>query len=465
VRVAGLLGANALIVCVGAGLLPWLGVARSWRMLLARSGLAYLCGIVVTGVLAAHLALIHVPFGWPALAVVAAVSVVSGAWHLRGTERPRWSRPRWMALAAGGALAALLAEYARAFAVAPLNRYDAWAIWALKGHALYAFGWADPAVFAGREYRFANLDYPLLLPSLEALDFHAMGAFDTRLLHLQFLLLLVAALAALAALLYDRVSGLILWLVLGAIAASPAVFDRLLTAYADVPLGLILAVGLAAAGRWLVTDERWALAVATLSFGGALLTKNEGTLFVAAAFVALFVAAYRRWRPLAVAVIADVAILLPWRIYTHVHDLHDINYSLTDTFDLHHLSGRLGVGPIAFRTLGGEMVFPLEWGLLAPVFVIAVIVAFVSGARALPLFAVIWAGLSWLGLSWIYVVSHFEYSSYLDSTKERVIASLVLGGASLTPLLASQIRPAPAADDWQGRILRRRRAATHPAGP
>ena len=30
------------------------------------------------------------------------------------------------------------------FRVAPLNRYDAWAIWALEGHALYAFGWADP---------------------------------------------------------------------------------------------------------------------------------------------------------------------------------------------------------------------------------------------------------------------------------------------------------------------------------
>ena len=100
-------------------------------------------------------------------------------------------------------LVALLVEYWRAFIVAPLNRYDAWAIWALKGHALYAFGWADPAVFAGAAYRFANLDYPILLPSLEAIDFRAMGAFDTRVLHLQFLLLLVAALAALGAVLRD----------------------------------------------------------------------------------------------------------------------------------------------------------------------------------------------------------------------------------------------------------------------
>ena len=437
-RVAGLLGANALMLCAGIGLLPWLGVARSWRDLYSRCGLAYLCGIVLAGVLAANFALVHVEFGWLGLSLLAAVSAASGAWLLRRTERPNWRSPGWTTLAAGAALGALLAEYARAFAVAPLNRYDAWAIWALKGHALYSFGWADPAVFAGHEYRFANLDYPLLLPSLEAIDFHAMGAFDTRLLHLQFLLLLVAGLAALATILRDRAPALVLWPTLGAIALAPAVFDQLLTAYADVPLALIFAVGLAAAGRWLVTNERWALAVATLCFGGALLTKNEGTLFVAASFVALLPAARRRWRVLAVAAAADALVLLPWKLYARIHHLHDINYSLTDTFDVHHISGRLGVGPIAFRTLGEEMIDPLRWGLLAPLFVLLVLVAFRAGARPLALYAAVSAGLSWLGLSWIYVISHFEYSSYLGSTKERVIASVVLGGAALTPLLAAE---------------------------
>ena len=436
-RVAGLLGANALIVCVGLGVLPWLGVARSWRELLSRCGLAYLCGLVATGILAAHLALLHVSFGWPALALAAAVSAMSGVWHLRGSERPVWTRPRWPAVGAAAALAALLAEYARAFAVAPLNRYDAWAIWALKGHALYAFGWADPAVFAGSEYRFANLDYPLLLPSLEALDFHAMGAFDTRLVHVQFVLLLVAALAALGTVLAGRVSALVLWLLLGAVALAPAVFDQLLTAYADLPLALVFAVGVAAAARWLVTDERWSLAVATLCFAGALLLKNEGALFVAAAFAGLFAAAYGRWRTLAAALAVDVLLLLPWKLYVRAHDLRDINYSLGDTFDVHHVSGRLGVGPIAFRTLGREMADPRQWGLLAPLFVVLLVFAAARGARSLALFGAVTVLLSWLGLSWIYVISQFEYSSYLDSTKSRVVASVVLAAAALIPLLAS----------------------------
>jgi len=433
VRVAGLLGANALIFCIGLGLLPWLGAARSWRQLVARCGLAYLCGLVATGILAANLALAHVSFGWFALALTAAVSVVSAAWHLRGSERPVRPRPSWPALGAAAALAAVLAEYARAFAVAPLNRYDAWAIWALKGHALYAFGWADPTVFAGSEYRFANLDYPLLLPSLEAVDFRAMGAFDTRLLHLQFLFVLVAALAALGTVLAGRVHPLVVWLLLGAVALAPAVFDQLLTAYADLPLALVYAVGLAAAGRWLLTDERWALAVAALCFAGVLLLKNEGTLFVAAAFVGLFAAAYRRWKPLAVAAAVGALVLLPWKVYVRLHHLTDINYQLRDSLHPH----KLGVGPIAFRTLAREMFDPRQWGLLMPIFVVLLLFAALRGRRLLALFAAVTVFLSWLGLSWIYVISHFEYSSYLGSTKSRVVASVVLGAAALIPLLAA----------------------------
>jgi hypothetical protein len=439
VRVAGLLGANALMLVAGLGLLPLLGVARSWRELLARSGLSYLCGLVLAGVVAANLALVRVSFDWLGLVALGVVCAAAGTWRLRGTERPAWPRrPGWISLAGALTLVVVLAEYGRAFVVAPLNRYDAWAIWALKGHALYAFGWADPSVFAGSEYRFANLDYPLLLPSLEALDFHAMGAVDTRLLHLQFLLFLVAALLALAALLRDRVPPPLLWVSLLAIALAPAVFDQLLTAYADVPLALVFAVGLAAAGRWLITNERWSLAVAALCFAGALLTKNEGSLFVVAGFLGLALVAWDRRRAVALAVAADLLLLLPWKVYVWIYDLHDINYSLADSFDIDHLNGRLGVAPIAFRTLGGEMIAPLEWGLLAPLFAVLVVAALATGLRALPLYALIWTVMSWLGLSWIYVISHFEYSSYLDSTKERVIASIVLGGAALTPLLAAE---------------------------
>ena len=426
------------MLVTGLGVLPLLGAARSWAELSARSGLAWLCGLVTAGIVAANLALVHVPFGWIGLATLTVLLTVAGAWRLRGTDRPVARRPTWLSLAGAAILVGILVEYGRAFDVAPLDRYDAWAIWALKGHALYAFGWADPKVFAGSEYRFANLDYPLWLPSVEALDFHAMGAFDTRILHLQFLFFLAAALAALGAVLRERVPPVLLWFALLAVALAPAVFDQLLTAYADLPLALVFAVGAAAAGRWVVTNERWSLAVAALCFAGALLTKNEGSLFVLAAYLGLLVAARVRWRQLAIAAAADIAVLLPWKIYVRVHGIHSINYSLADSFDVDHVRGRLGVARIAFRTLGDEMLDPGKWGLLLPLLALVVIVALVLGLRALPLYVIVLTLVSWVGLSWIYVISQFEYSSYLDSTKDRVIASIVLAGAALLPLLASE---------------------------
>jgi hypothetical protein len=437
-RAVSLFGANLLMLVAGLGVLPLLAIVGSWRGLVRRSALAYFSGILLAGIVSAHLALVHVSFGWIGLVALAAVGLGVCFWKLHGTERPGLRRPAVVDMAGVAALLAVFVDYARAFRVAPLNRYDAWAIWALKGHALYAFGWADPVLFAGSAYRFANLDYPLLLPSLEAIDFRAMGAFDTRLLHVQFLLFLVAALLALFALLRDRAHPLVLWLTLLAVALAPAVFDQLLTAYADLPLALVFAVGVAAAGRWLVTNERWALTFATFCFAGALLLKNEGSLFVLAVFVALFAAAPRHWRAIAVAASVDLLLLAPWRIYVRAHDLRDINYSLGDNFDLGHLHGRLGVAPIAFRALASEMLDPRQWGLLVFIFAALVVASFVTGLRALPLFAAIWTVLAWVGLSWIYVISHFEYSSYLDSTKERVIASIVLGSAALVPLLAGE---------------------------
>ena len=102
----------------------------------------------------------------------------------------------------------------------------------------------------------------------------------------------------------------------------------------------------------------------------------------------------------------------------------------------------LGMGCERFYLTPAGLIRPAElpgkWGLLLPLLALVVIAALVLGLRALPLYVIVLTLVSWIGLSWIYVISHFEYSSYLDSTKERVIASIVLAGAALLPLLASE---------------------------
>jgi len=238
--------------------------------------------------------------------------------------------------------------------------------------------------------------------------------------------------------LHDRVPAILLWPSLLAVVLAPSVFDQLLSAYADLPLALFFAAGAVAAARWLVTNERWALAIATLFFAAALLTKNEGTLFVLAALLGLALAAGGRWRAVVVVATVQVVALVPWHVYTAIYGLKGSDFRLTDSFDVGRVASRLYVGAIAFGTLGAQMVDPRQWGLLLILFALVVIAAFSVGLRALPLFSAVLAAVSWLGLSWIYVISHLSYSHYLDITKQRVISSIVLAGAALTPLLAAE---------------------------
>src|SRR5262249_12143178 len=142
--------------------------------------------------------------------------------------------------------------------------YDSWALWGMKGKALTELGWADPALFASKALSNLNLGYPILLPSLEAVVSRAMGGFDSRTIHLQFLLFGVAASAAFWGLLRDRVPPWLLWPWLLALAAAPALTEQLLTAYADVPLACFLGAGLLAGARWLDDRRPQTLALATL---------------------------------------------------------------------------------------------------------------------------------------------------------------------------------------------------------
>jgi hypothetical protein len=419
-----LLLANALELVVGVG------VATILRAPLAT---AYLAGLAVVGIVSAHLALVHVSFGWLGLVLLAAASAAV-TWRLRPPWTRSWptglGRPSAWALVGLAGLLALLVRAWPTFAAKPLDDYDGWAIWGMKARALAELGWADPALFASEVARTAHLDYPLLLPSLEAVATRAMGEFDPRTIHLQFLLLGVAGIAAVYGLLRDRTQPWVLWPCVLALAAAPALSGQLLTAYADVPLALFVAAGLLAAARWIEDGEPRTLALATLFLGAACLTKKEGIVFSAAALLALGLAT-RRVKPILLSALAIEALLLPWQIWLAVHGIRSDTLLGFDSLDLSHP----GVGPASLRILLDFALALDEWPLLLPIFFVAVLAA--AGSR-LAIFAWGWALVSFLGLTWIYVASETEYSLYLSFSGDRVVASVVVGAAALTPLLLAK---------------------------
>jgi len=414
--IARLLLANALELLVGVG---------AATLLRAPLSCAYLLGLAVVGILSAHLALVHVAFGWPALAAAAAVAAAVVV-----RRPPRIGRPAAVDLAGAGALAALAVHAWPAYASRPLADYDAWAIWGMKGKALSLAGWADPALFANPAATAAHLDYPLLLPSLEAVAARALGGFDGRAIHLQFLLFGAAGLAALHGLLRRRVQAWLLWPALLALAAAPAFNAQLLTAYADIPLALFVAAGLLAASAWLESGEPRALALASLLFAAAGLTKNEGLIFVAAALIGLLLAT-RRWRPLLLAALGIEALLAPWQLFLALHHVHSDTLLTLHSLDVRHP----GIGPLALHALLDAALSLDAWPLLLPLFFAAVLAA--AGSR-LAVFAWGWALVSFGGLTWIYVVSKTEWSNYFSYSGDRVIDSVLVGAAALAPLLTAE---------------------------
>ena len=414
---AGLLAASALELVIGVGVVS---------LLRAPLGAAYLAGLAVTGILSAHLALVHVSFGRIALALLAAASLVV-TWRVPPRDWAVRGRPSAWGVAGLASLVALLVHAWPTFAARPLIDYDGWAIWAMKAKALALLGWADPALFASAGAVPAHLDYPLLLPSLEAVAIRAMGGFDPRLIHLQFLLFGIAGIAALHGLLRDRVPGWLLWPVLVALAYAPAVSGQLLTAYADMPLALFVAAGVLAGARWVDDAQPRTLALATLFLGAACLTKNEGVIFTAAAYGGLLLAT-RRFRPILISALAVEAMLLPWQIWLAVHRINS-----NTLLGRHVLDAHPGIVRDALRGLLDRALSPGQWSLLALLFVVAVVLA--AGSR-LAVYAGAWALLSLLGLAWVYAVSPLDWS--LDSSGNRVIDSVLVGAAALTPLLGAK---------------------------
>jgi hypothetical protein len=410
-----LLLANALELLVGVGVASALG---------APLGTSYLLGLAVVGIVSAHLALVNVPIGWPGLAILAAIAL---PFALRA--RPRL-RPAPTSVA-GSALLVVLAVHAwPAFVSRPLVDYDSWAIWGMKGKALALFGWADPSLFANPAASSAHIDYPILVPSLEAVAARAMGGYDVRTIHLQFLLLGAAGLMALHALLRERTAWWLLWPGLLALAAAPAFTGQLVTAYADVPVALFVAAGLLAAAGWVEPGGWRALALASLFFAAAGLTKNEGLIFAVAAFFGLLLAT-GRGRPLLAAVVCVELLLLPWQVFLAVHRISSETLLSLHSLEIRHP----GIGPLAVHGLLDRALSLQAWPLLLPLFFAGVLAA--AGTR-LAVFAWAWALVSVLGLAWIYVVSKTEWSNYFAFSGDRVVDSLVVGAAALAPLLASE---------------------------
>jgi hypothetical protein len=438
---------DILFVLAGLGVLNAVGVLRgSLSDTAAAVGLAFLAGICFVMTLSIALLTIGVPIRLPIFVALSLSAALLGllsrptgrqVFRLHGGSlgelRSRLRRKRlqaWIAtvtLCGFGVYAVIGALETR---VQPLDAWDAWSIWTRKAEMLFFSGSLPVDFFTSSAYTFMHPDYPILLPLFESVQFRAMGKIDTQAIHLQFWLLLVAFVWAILYLGLRR-GTIVVWLPLAvAVSIVPAVWGQLLTAYADIPMALLLSLGVLLLGEWLASRDWRMLALAVLFLVGSANTKNEGLM---AAVVALGVAGAvtalgpRRvdLRVLGLAVCAFVAGILPWRIWTESHGIRG-DFSVRDGLSPSFLADHAGRVWPSVQSLYSQLVIDTSWLYVVPLGgALALVCLFVQRKRSLAAFYLATGALAFAALVWAYWISAtIPLGFYLSTSAYRVVSVL-----------------------------------------
>jgi hypothetical protein len=361
--------ANACLFAAGAGVTRALGVWSGIRELRAYLGTSYMAGVAAYGVTAQFLYVVGAPLSLWQIGVVCAALAATGLAARPGGGRSlplrRFARAELVCAAAAAVLLLVLGVDA---VFQPLASWDAWTQWTPKAHALVVDNGLNAHVLGSKVYRDWHLDYPLLVPGIEAFAFRFVG-FDVRVVHFQQWFFLLGFSAAFVELLRPRVRPLFVWAVLLALLAAPRVEGDTLASNADIPLAVFLGLAGIAALIWIIDWEPIALRLFAVFAAAALATKVEGTYLVLILLLTTLVVVARRSRPrfraTALAGVAAAAVgIVPWRIWVSLQDLPP-TYSIRDALggDGWHDPSR---GPISTLVVLGEFFSPRAWLLLAP---------------------------------------------------------------------------------------------------
>jgi hypothetical protein len=438
----GLGFANVFMLGVGACLLWCVRGWRSWAEFARLSGLAYMLGVAALGVALTIELVVGIPFSLgvvlPTGGLLGAAGLVAG--RALGRTRPGLvhGRPAGLSLvaAAYGALVVVYLEALfRAARMSPLSAWDAWAFWVPKAKAIYFFGDLDAQFFS----QLPNPTYPPLLPALEAMTFLFMGGPDVVTLHVQFWFFLCGFAAAVVGLLSPRVPQLLLWPTLVIVLVSPRVVNRALEPQADFLLDYLFALTALLVALWLVERRTWLLVAASLFLAAAMLTKREGQMLVACVVVAALAASFRDrrwvWPRLALAVAGALSLAVPWRIWFSSRGLTG-EFPDAGLFGLFENLDRFWP---ALEFVSRAVIDPGLWLVVLPLAAAAIALAFLGGARVLPVYAALVYGLAIAGFTWVlWSFTELELPFVQDEGVNpivRLACSLVILSAAIVPLL------------------------------
>jgi hypothetical protein len=432
-------------------------------LLLTRTAVRFGLG-VFTGAAAAMVLLPPLYYAGlsPSIPLVLALGVVALALGLAfGSREVARARLEWLPLAV---LAVPLVLLAARGAEKPIDTYDAFANWTLKAKLLYAGRGFSDAGIAPPVHR----EYPLGLPSLEALVLHAIGSANVRVLHVLFVVFLGGLAVVGWHVLRPHVDRWPLVAGLSLVLWMPAARDQALTGLADLPLAALFASAVLLFGGG-------ELALGSVFAAAALATKRDAIAFVAVLYAVSFAAVLvRRERdrlaPLAVSAFCVALTALPWQAFNATHDLHDRDVAPSQA----HLDE---LGFVLHRIARLLVAQAYLWAL--PIALVAAVVMLVRGRDRQLAVAVLALELALVAsLVFVYVSGTTGVEYLVRSTVRRTLLTPTLLAATLLPLLVTRAlgaRPPAAArardrtparsTPLRFRARRRRRAADRARAP
>ena len=365
--------ANGCLFVAGAGVARALGAWSRPAELRRMLGVSFIAGVAAYGVAAQLLYVLGFSLRlWQALLVcgiLAATGFLGGSGSAQGTPSRPFSRLEILP-AALAALMLLLLALDSIFQ--PLASWDAWTQWTAKARALVVVNGLDPNVLGSVVYSDWHLDYPLLVPALEAYGFRFAGI-DYRIVHFQQWFLLLGFALAFIDLLRPRVRPLFMWAGLLAILWAPKVGSETIAANADLALAVFAGLTGITAFIWITESSRVSLGLCALFAAATMATKIEGAylIVIVLAFTMVYVARRSRRLMWATAVAGAIAFvgIVPWRIWVAIHHL-PATYSVSAALDgpgLHEHSR----GPISTLVVFGQLFSPRAWLLLVPLSFVA----------------------------------------------------------------------------------------------
>lgn len=436
---------NGLFMAVGVAAVRFAGIpgARAWWPTIA--GLAPAVGLAACGLAAVLCAITGIGVGLVSTGafVVVALVVATVALRRRRPDTGSLAAPvaagpvgRALELVALVLLGVLSVGIVRLYAATDLTQWDGWAMWAPKAHALFVEGDVWGPVFRDPAYLMQHQEYPVLLPSLEALSADAIGRFDRTLIDIESAAVLVAFGWGAWALLRLVVAP---WLAAGValgLTGSAQLIENGAASYADSVVASFTALGVLCAFVWLSRGATATLALSALFLAAAASTKAEGLVFALAAIAAVLVTARglgRPRRPVAWFAGAVLAVPVAWAVVDRLNGPGAKNVdlaALTDPGTMVDAAGRIPEAAWRLLTESWD-----GWPLACTFVAVAVAAACLARLWWHVAFVLLWAALAFVALVGVYYASVSPIDWLLGTSADRVVFSLVLGLATCAPVL------------------------------